>query len=151
MRDLIKPATLVAVVGLLSLCGCGQAKSLPPLLQNLESRGGYADACPVPADLQLSVQKLGLADSPEFDKRLEEKYPSGSSSAVLRKSLAAIGFRSIGACKDDESIQIARFDEARSQSSSFSLDYPMTATVFWKVDTQDRVIWTKGFVFYTGL
>jgi hypothetical protein len=102
---------LLVLVPLLSLSNCEPKNALPPLLQNLEAKGGWADACPVPADLRAGATKLGLADSPEFDRRLQKEFPAGSPESHLIASLTKIGFHVRKPCEDDHTIHIARFDE----------------------------------------
>ena len=59
--------------------------------------------------------------------------------------MAAAGFRSIGRCDQDESIRIFRFDKRGSGIVD------VTAVVYWKADSQGKILWTKGFVAYTSL
>jgi hypothetical protein len=141
-------AVTMGVPLLLALSSCGPQDTLPPLLRNLEARGVYANACPVPPDLKAAVARLGLADSPELDRRLNVEFPTGTPESKLVLKLHNIGFRTLGHCKGDQTISIVRYDQA-AQPNVF-LFFPMTATIFWKVDKNGNIIWSKGFVFYTG-
>jgi hypothetical protein len=119
--------------------------SLPPLLRNLEATGGWTDACPVPEALR---DVLPIADTPEFNRRLSREFPAGSMEGHLITTLEQIGFKMIGGCKDDPTIHIARFDQTVSTLDLFPT--PLTAMVYWKTDARKNVVWTKGFIAYTG-
>jgi hypothetical protein len=128
-------------------CLYGPDWLLPPLLRNLESRGGWADACPLSPELAATLgRNLNLADTPEFDLRLSREFPNGSSNAHLVATLEQMGFRSIGNCDTDPSIHVERYDQ---EPLVLGL-YPLTATVYWKTDPKKKVLWTRGFIFYTG-
>ena len=138
----------VVIPLLMAFSGCGTRETLPPLLRHLEAHGGWASACPVPPKLQASVTRLGLADSPELDRRLQVEFPTGTTERDLVTKLQMMGFHTIGHCENDHTIRIARYDQA-NQPNIF-LFFPMTATVFWKVDENANIVWSNGFVFYTG-
>lgn len=131
-----------------TLCSCGPRDTLPPLLRNLTAKGGYASACPVPPNLKASGAPLELADSPELDRRLQMEFPSGTPEHELIAKLRQMGFGTMSRCDDDQAIRMARYDQA-AQPDVF-LFFPMTATVYWKVDKNTNVVWSKGFVSFTG-
>jgi hypothetical protein len=121
-------------------CGCG-SNDIPEILQGATAGGGYWGACPRTPE----QQRHPLALSPEFNARLASRFPPGSSEQTLVGALAATGFRSIGTCDQDESIRIFRFDKRGSGIVD------VTAVVYWKTDSQGKILWTKGFVAYTSL
>jgi hypothetical protein len=88
-----------------------------------------------------------LARSPLFNSRLVRDFPPGSSEGVLISSMTAQGFVPSGKCRSDASIHIASF---HANGRGF-LGYATDAQVYWRADQNGRVIWTKGFVAYTGL
>ena len=145
-------ATFLATPLLIVLTSCDRPKykeTLPPLLRHLEAHGGWGDACPVPPKLKVEVAREGLADAPELDRRLKAEFPPGTAEIELVTNLQKIGFRPTGSCKDDGTIHIARYDQP-PQPDVF-LFFTMTATIYWKIDENDKVVWSKGFVVYNAL
>ena len=90
-----------------------------------------------------------MADTPELDRRLKAEFPPGTAETELVTNLQKIGFGAIVSCKDDVTIHIARYDQP-PQPDVF-LFFPMTATIYWKVDENNKVAWSKGFVMYNSL
>jgi hypothetical protein len=123
---------------------------LPALLRNVKAGGGYNSACPPTTETSKKVLAASggkLALSPELDQRLREQFPSGSSSDTLAKALTSQGFVPAGSCQEEPSIRIATFHrEGRGL-----LPYDISARIFWKVDPQNQIVWTKGFVTYSRL
>jgi hypothetical protein len=126
----------------------GSKPSLPPLLRNVTAGGGWWGACP-PETPEYSQERAGrpLAVSPELDLRLAEQFPAGSSERRLVDALRTQGFELMAPCKNEQSIRVAAF----VQHGGGLLSYPITANVYWKVDQSGNIVWTKGFVRYTGL
>jgi hypothetical protein len=57
------------------------------------------------------------------------------------------GYRLDGHCDTDQTAQIASF----VQEGERIIPIDLSAHVFWKKDEQNRIIWKKGFVFYSVL
>jgi hypothetical protein len=85
--------------------------------------------------------------SPEFDARLRAEFPPGSRGEQLLGAFERQGFGAASQCDDDSSIRFVTFRQ-RGGSLFF---HPIWAQAFWKVDDANRIVWTKGFVVYTGL
>jgi hypothetical protein len=85
--------------------------------------------------------------SPELDARLINQFPPGSEAGKLAKLLTDQGFELRDSCKNDKSIHVARF----FRKGVGLLPYATYAGVYWKVDQADRIVWTAGFVSYSGL
>jgi hypothetical protein len=121
---------------------------LPALLKNVSATGGQWGACPSKAeDGARSPEERPLALSPELNQSLTQAFPVGSSEKRLAETLRQQGFELLPACSSDTSVHAAAF----TQHGGGLLSYPLTANVFWKVDESGNVVWTKGFVRYTGL
>lgn len=88
-----------------------------------------------------------LAVSPEVEQRLRDQFPPGSDDQRLISSLTAQGFSLVKPCETDQTIQRASF----FQKGTGILPYDIFASVYWKIDDQRHIIWTKGFVSYSGL
>lgn len=89
----------------------------------------------------------GLAVSPEVDRRLRDEFPPGSNDDRLVAVLKAQGFKFVAACETDQTIRRASF----FQKGTGLVPYDVDANVYWKIDGQRRIVWTKGFVAYSGL
>jgi hypothetical protein len=118
--------------------------TLPPLLRNLPATRGYVSACPLPPDLA----RLGMipADASEFNARLARMFPTGLPEARMVETLSTLKFEILHACEFDSSIRTARFD----QHGFGPYMFPLWAGVYWKVDLDGNIEWTKGFIAYTG-
>jgi hypothetical protein len=112
-----------------------------------ECEGGYWGACPSPDGDDARTKYGGLALSPRLEARLQEQFPPGTPEAKLVAALADQKFVMLSQCDEDRSVRRAGFTE-KSGGVAF---YPMTAKVYWKVDDSNRVVWTHGFVAFTGL
>lgn len=88
-----------------------------------------------------------LALSPELQERLVHEFPPGSGEQRLVLALREQGFILLPPCKGDRSIRSAAFN----QHGGGLIWDPLTAKVFWKVDDRGKIVWTKGFAWYTGL
>jgi hypothetical protein len=105
--------------------------------------------CPYRQELK-SVERpprIEPAGATEFDERLSTMFPRGSDSSQLGEALRKMNFMIEGTCETDASIKFARFDQAGLGNYLF----PLTAIVYWKVDSQGKVVWTKGSISFTGL
>jgi hypothetical protein len=132
-----------------ALIGCSSNKAiLPPILQGATAQGGWWGACPpsnlTEADSIKAMRQLAL--SPQFNDRLNSDFPPGSLEQTLVDSLRKQGFRDAGYCKSDQSIKLATF----YAKGTGLLPYATVAEAYWQADG-DRIVWTKGFVRYSGL
>jgi hypothetical protein len=138
---------VVPLSGALLACSSGNAV-VPPILQGATAQGGWWGACPpsnqTEADTIKTMRRLAL--SPEFNNRLSTDFPTGSPQQTLVDSLRKQGFRDAGYCKADPSIKMATF----YAKGSGLLPYATVAEAYWKTDG-DRIVWTKGFVRFSGL
>lgn len=107
---------------------------LPALVAGASDGNGVGDACggPIAADV-----------SPEFNRRLAEQFPPGSESDRLVRTLVAQGFRETHApCANDPAIKSAYF------CGRYAWRFGPRATVFWKADTDGKLLMTGGALFY---
>jgi len=88
-----------------------------------------------------------LAVSPELSDRLGQQFPPGSPASGLEEELSADGFGPPTACAADPTIMSASF----FQKGEGLPPYDVNAAVYWKADGGGKIVWTKGFIFYTGL
>ena len=141
----LKPA--VRLAGALMVSGCSNAnEELPAILHGVSAGSGYSSACPTPkAEEASSVRKLAI--SPELDQRLLEAFPPGTTEESLTSFLLKQGFSFNGSCDTDPLVRHASFN---LKAKGF-LRYSTHAQVFWRVDADGRVVWTKGFAGFTGL
>jgi hypothetical protein len=138
------PAGLIA-----GMAACSSSKTLvPPILQGARAQGGWWGACPPTNQTERDgIRIMGqLALSPEFNDRLKHDFPPGSPEQTLVDSLERQGFRQAGSCKSDPSIKVASF----YAKGTGLLPYATMAEAYWQTDG-DRIVWTKGFVSYSGL
>jgi len=147
-RALIAMAFL-GLVMIVSEDSRSQARGLPPLLRNTTAGSGWGSACPPRTDQerQFIATAKKLAVSPELEQRLNDAFPPGSDDANLIAALKIQGFMIVIPCDTDPSIEQASF----FQQGSGLLSYSTSATVFWKSDEKHHIVWTKGFVWHTGL
>jgi hypothetical protein len=141
-------------MGFVTCCvmGCTQTDEtslpLPPLLQNATVVGGWSSACPPRNDNERRmIETLKLAVSPEVERRLQERFPPGSGDDRLIAELLKQGFVLDGPCETNHTINRAHF----FQKGIGSLPYDTSATVYWKIDEQHHIVWTKGFLAHSGL
>jgi hypothetical protein len=126
---------------LASLTAC--SSKVPEVLRGVTAGGGYWGACPQPAWPHEST----LAISPEFNRRLTTRFPPGSPQVNLIDALSREGFKDSGTCESASDIRILSFHAAGIGLFISEI----TAQVYWQSDTRGRIVWTKGFVAYTGL
>jgi hypothetical protein len=117
----------------------------PPLLQDATATGGWSSGgCPPTYEFEKTADE---SKSPEIVSRLKAQYPPGTPSKVLVDALLAQHFTVIARCSNDASIKRAIF---RQTGGGFFGPYPAFANVAWKVDANDRIVWTKAAISYTG-
>jgi hypothetical protein len=137
----------VSLSGALIACSSNKAV-MPRILQGATAQGGWWGACPPSNQTEVDSIKTmrQLALSPEFNDRLRNDFPPGSAAQTLVDSLLKQGFRDAGYCKSDQSIKLATF----YAKGNGLLPYATIAEAYWQTDG-DRIVWTKGFVRYSGL
>jgi hypothetical protein len=135
-------ATVVAILAVLQ-------PPTPPLLRNAFARGGWwSGGCPPTNEIeQKGLTRLGEALSPELDQRLRTRFPPGSAAGGLERYLRSQGFDQLQRCVNDPSISQMDFIQT---GGGFYGPYPMFAEVAWKQDGAGRIVWTKGYVAFTG-
>lgn len=141
------------VIGLTTFTsGClNPTPPLPPLLKNVSGTGGWWGACPPMTENEAHLKDgAPLALSPELGRRLMQLFPPGTNERRLVENISAQGFKTMGPCQGDNSIRSASFIQKDGGILAFPT-LPITAEVFWKVDQESNVVWTKGFVRFTGL
>lgn len=130
------------------VAGCAAPRELPALLAHATAGSGWGSACPARNDSERAqIARSKLAVSPELSARLELQFPPGTPAAALTQALSRDGFGAATACDADPTIMRATF----FQKGSGLLPYDVNATVYWKVAGDDKIVWTKGFIFYAGL
>ena len=141
--------SIVVLSGCTAACSSTNQKSVPPILRGATAHGGWWGACPPSSETEVETRRImrELAVSPEFNSRLESGFPPGSSEQAFIDSLTGQGFVLSGRCKADSTVRIASF---HADGSGF-LAYATNAQVYWQADADGRIVWTKGFVRYTGL
>ncbi len=145
--------SLLATLALLAVTGCNesadQAVPLPPLLNKATAGSGWGSACPPGNETdRKKIEAAGkLAVSPEMEQRLKKEFPPGTHNDRLIAALTAQGFTIAAPCETDKTIQQASFFWTESGFHVANV----FATVYWKLDERGRVVWTKGFIFYSGL
>lgn len=139
----IVPALVVfaCVISLLGLARPHPYPDVPAFFQHTQGAGGWSsDGCPLPPD-----QKTD-ALSPDLTPRLNAAFPEGSDPNALRDFVVNQGFQMRPPCEGDPAIQRASFSQLGG-----SFGHPtFHATVAWKADSDGRLMWTKGYVFYSS-
>lgn len=149
-RDLalLGVAALLGVVALAwPLIGLPKWPPTPALLKGASAGNGSWNSMgcpPKPGDEHWVARE---SHAPLVEERLARQFPPGTSAARLSAALAKMGFRPLGACDEDLSIDRAVFQ----QTGGGILRPTIWALVAWKVDANGRVVWTKADVSYTGL
>ncbi len=140
--------TLVAIMSVMSSgLAAGErplAPPTPPLLRDARAGGGFWDAC-IGDSYDSKLGRLAL--SPEFDRRLRERFPRGTAVDALVGVLKEQGFKMQPPCDNDPSIRSAIFD----QHGGSLYNLPVYAVAVWKVDGFGKLAWTRGHVEYIGL
>ena len=135
------------LAGTLIVSGCSNAnEEFPAILHGVSAGSGHSSACPPRmAEEAMSIRKLAI--SPELDQRLLEAFPPGTTEESLTSFLLKQGFSFNGSCDTDPLVRHASFN---LKAKGF-LMYSTHAQVFWRVDADGRVVWTKWFAGFTGL
>ena len=130
----LRIASLCVILAATSLPGC-IVVGLPPLVDDATSSDGTRSACP-------PVAQADMGSSVEIDQRLREQFPPGARSGDLESSLVSQGFQIVGSCISDPRIKIAYF---RKEAIVLGYFFGLGFSVYWKVNYEDRIIWSKGF------
>ncbi len=133
MRRNIRLAMALGAAGAM-LGSCYRAQ--PALIKDATTGLGVFSICPS-KERQADARPEGL--SPEFDQRLREKFRAGTSEAHLTQALVVQGFDLQPSCPSDRSIRWAKWFQGGDQ-------LPMEAIATWKVDQNDRLVWTRGYL-----
>ncbi|MGB6536807.1 MAG: hypothetical protein WBF58_12690 [Xanthobacteraceae bacterium] len=117
---------------------------LPPMLRGVTA-GGQGDPChPNQFWENLPANSPSRPHgSPELNDRLSHEFPPGTPESKLVHALDRLGFEALPPCENNTSIHSAFFRR------KFPLE--IWARVYWKVDVNDAIVWTRGDVAYTFL
>jgi hypothetical protein len=132
--------TGILLLGLATACS---SSKIPEILRGVSAGGGYWGACPRPD----WASKSPLAISPEFNDRLATRFPPGSPESRLIEDLSREGFVMMGACESAPTIRIMTF---KAEGIGLVVS-EIGASAYWQADANGKIVWTKGFVAYTGL
>ena len=119
----------------------------PPLLSGATASGGSWGSDDCPNEAAAMRQKSLETGSPTIGERLRADFPPGTDARRLAHSLVSQGFTLMGACALDRSIERAQF---RQTGGGFLGPYPGYALIHWKVDSNGKIIWAKGWIAFTG-
>jgi hypothetical protein len=145
MRLSIAWAALVSAAVSLGACAEKLSPPTPALLQGAVASSGWAGMCPpTAAELPISVPEAHAA---QVEARLARDFPAGTPEAALRATLISQGFKPELACDNDPTIHRASFTQS---GGGFAGPYPALANVAWKVDGQNRIVWTKANLMYVS-
>ena len=100
--------------------------------------------CPPANEAERQLMAGPEAISPELNERLIAQFPQGTPATKLVSALLSQGFAQTAPCASDATIHHAVF----RGGGHFLIE--TWAEVAWKQDAYGRIVWTKGFVAYTG-
>ena len=149
MKYILLIVTLASVV----LAGCTEslhkASTQPTLLKGVTAGSGWGTPCPPRNEQEQKIIEASgkLAISPELQQRLQSEFPPGTSEDRVIAALISQGFKLEPSCATDKTIQRASF----FQAGTVILPTDIAADIYWKLDGQRRIVWTKGFVMFIGL
>jgi len=126
----MKRALSLVVLIAPALIGCAG----PPLLRGAQASSGWS-SCPRPG----STYDIDLPPG-SLDQRLQVDHPAGSSASTLVKDLQRQGFKLQGSCATDASVYRA------SHKSWLGV-----AEVYWKVNPDGKLAWSRGYVAWDAL
>ena len=116
---------------------------LPPLLQQISFRGGSIEDCPTDEDDSPLHFRFSLSISPELEQRLASQFPPGTGEDRLIAVLSEQGFKISTPCGPNNAVRYGEFE----QKGGGELNPAIVARVYWKIDDQHRIVWTKGLAF----
>ncbi len=126
------------IVVALFLTNAASQAATPPILRGTTSRGEWNNGCP--ADQPRRPDEIEM--SPDFSQRLAAEFPPGTPSKVIETKLARQGF-AISHCPYEADVMAAKVTVTGIGT--------LTGTAYWKVDRNDKVVWTIGFSEISGL
>ncbi len=129
--------SLLIVVALFWTDAASQAAT-PPILRGTTSRGEWNNGCP--ADRPRPPDEIEI--SPDFSQRLAAEFPPGTPSKSIQTELARQGF-AISHCPYEADVMAAKVTVTGIGT--------LTGKAYWKVDRNDKVLWTVGFSDISGL
>jgi hypothetical protein len=119
---------------------------IPDLIRDATmGRGGFIGACPFGDPDFDKLAREHEAVSPQLTSRLRRRFPAGSDERQLIQFLIAVGFEQEGNCDTDKTIRYVSIN----RSTNFISE--MNASVYWKVDSRQKIVWIKGFVSFISL
>ena len=148
LPSLIAALPVVAIVACFNLAACAAVRPpTPAILRGAEAAGGWdSGGCP-PRPEEMAFAKGPEARSVGVEQRLIAAFPAGTPEPILINRLSQQGFSMGSACENAPSIHRAYF---RQTGGGFYGPFPISAALAWKVDGNDRIVWFKAFVAYTG-
>jgi hypothetical protein len=87
---------------------------------------------------------LREANSSVLQQRLHQQFPPGTKETVIIRALIEQGFSSMVSSKNDKSVHTSYFQ------SQFGILSAIRSSVSWKVDKDNKIVWTEGDVFFEG-
>ena len=130
-------AILLAMAWPAATIALGLLVKPPPLIGGLTRETGQVDGCPP----RFRGDDWPKATSPELEQRVARLFPTGGNSAALEQTLAAQRFTIGASCENDSSIHEASFVRYIP-----ALTDPDLASIYWKTDANNRIVWTKSFI-----
>jgi hypothetical protein len=144
MRSVTAWAALVSTAASLAACAEPLRPATPPLLQGATAGSGwFSGGCPA-HDWDITA-KYPEAHAPQVEARLARDFPAGTPEQALLAALTRQGFKPDIPCDNDATIHRALFNQ---KGGGLFGPYAAMAQVAWKVDGQDRIVWTKAQLAY---
>lgn len=135
---------VIMLVLSLTLSGCSESPSPPPLLQNPGKRVGNAWFL---CDIGSKQQPKEAMHNPPIVARLQRHFPIGSDSKRLERELMAQHFK-LETCDYDHAIRIATFDWKGGFLGQG--DYGGRGVVTYRIGSAGQLAWETGYVEYGG-
>lgn len=140
-------------LAILGACGAGVytvgARFVPMTLQPPPLLAGASSGFGNFSDCSERVGGPCPGVSPELERRLYQRFPAGSPETALVAGLAEQGFEAPTAFPNNPSVHFASY--APPPSDSGPPPASVYATVYWKVDDQDGIVWMHGYVRWLSL
>ena len=88
-----------------------------------------------------------VAQSPEIVARLRKSFPTGSPASALESALVSQGFTLDEACRSPN-VKRATFSQTGGNGITAMSAF---ASVTWKTNATDQIVWTTGNIVFRGL